>query len=208
MRYWVGAGAAFGLGGLIGFLAGAAAVQKAAKKEYEERLATYKFITEIDPQSISLDLKPNAFGGIVELIDNTDSGEIIITPQTQAPDAQEVWVDSPEKTTNDYHKAINAIETPIDTFVDGGINDYSISYIEEEEFLEDDGRNKNQITIIMDEHNPIFLMNGEQIHDWDERVGDSILVDFYKLVPPGLEPVLYVRNHRTDEDYEVVREMP
>jgi hypothetical protein len=51
-------------------------------------------------------------------------------------------------------------------------------------------------------------MDGEPISDWDQRIGDSILVDFFKLVPPGVEPVLYVRNHRTDEDYEVVRVAP
>jgi hypothetical protein len=90
-------------------------------------------------------------------------------------------------------------------FVAGGVNDYGVSYIEEEDYLDEDGRFKGKIDIIMDDHNPVFLMDGQPIDDWDKRVGDSILVDFYKLVPPGVDPVLYVRNHRTDEDYEVVR---
>lgn len=109
---------------------------------------------------------------------------------------------------NDYHKAIRAVETPVELFVEGGVNDYGVSYIEEEEYLEDDGRFKGKIDIIMDADAPIFLMDGHQIDDWDQRLGDSILVDFYRLVPPSVTPVLYVRNHRTQEDYEVVRVAP
>lgn len=106
----------------------------------------------------------------------------------------------------DYHKAIAAVETPVEMFVAGGINDYGISYIEEEDYHDEgDGRFKGRIDIMMDDHQPIFLMDGTAIDDWDKRLGDSILVDFYKLVPPGVDPVLYVRNHRTGEDYEVVQ---
>ena len=107
-----------------------------------------------------------------------------------------------------YNRVISAVETDIDTFVSGEPNYYGVSYIEEEEYLDEDGRAKNKIDILMDDHNPIFLMDGIAIDDWHERVGDSILVDFYKLVPPGLDRVLYVRNHRTDEDYEVVQVSP
>lgn len=106
----------------------------------------------------------------------------------------------------DYGKAIRATETSHETFVAGGVNDYGVSYIEEEDYHDDgDGRFKGRIDIMMDEHQPIFLMDGQPIDDWDKRLGDSILVDFYKLVPPGIDPVLYVRNHRTGEDYEVVQ---
>ena len=55
---------------------------------------------------------------------------------------------------------------------------------------------------------PSFYIDGQEINDWDEKLGDSILIDFYRLVPPGIAQVLYVRNHKTDEDYEVVREIP
>ena len=123
-------------------------------------------------------------------------------------DAQFVIPFDSEFSANDYHKAMAATTTDTDVFVNGGVNDYGISYIEEEEFLEEDGRFKGHITIVMEETQPSFFMDGSQISDWDQRVGDSILVDFYKLVPPGVTPVLYVRNHRTDEDYEVTREIP
>lgn len=105
---------------------------------------------------------------------------------------------------NPYHKTVEATATSHEMFVEGGVNDYGVSYIEEEDYLDDDGRFKGKIDIMMDDQTPVFLMDGTPIDDWDKRVGDSILVDFYKLVPPGIDPVLYVRNHRTDEDYEVV----
>lgn len=138
--------------------------------------------------SISLDHTPNAFGGTVEVI-----GEI----SDAVPEIMSVH-------ELDYEKAVAAVETPVDVFVSGGVNDYGISYIEDVEFHEEDGRYKYHIDILMDEHVPIFLMEGMQIEDWDQRLGDSILVDFYRLVPPGVNPVLYVRNNQSGEDYEVV----
>ena len=114
-----------------------------------------------------------------------------------------------EATKNAYHKAVEAMETPVETFVDGGVNDYGVSYIEEEDFLDsDDGRFKGHIEIILGGNEPTFMMDGEEIDDWDERVGDSILVDMFNRCPPGTSDALYVRNHRTDEDYEVVRVTP
>lgn len=135
--------------------------------------------------------------------------KILETPLKEV-ELEDVTIPEPEQleTENPYHKAVAATETPMNLFVDGGVNDYGVSYIEEEDYLDQDGRFKGKIDIMMDEHNPIFLMDGQPIDDWDRRVGDSILVDFYKLVPPGADDVLYVRNHRTDEDYEVVRVSP
>lgn len=138
--------------------------------------------------SISLDHQPNAFGeGIVVVEEKADAVPEIMSVHEA-----------------DYQKAVAAVETPVDVFVSGGVNDYGISYIEDFEFQEEDGRYKYHIDILMDEHVPIFMMEGMQIEDWDQRLGDSILVDFYRLVPPGVNPVLYVRNHQIGEDYEVV----
>lgn len=109
---------------------------------------------------------------------------------------------------NQYRQAVEIVETPVEMFVDGGINDYGVSYIEEEEFDDSDGRDKGHIDIMMGDQEPMFLMDGLMIDDWDERLGDSIMVDFYRLVPPGSDQVLYVRNHRTNWDYEVVRVIP
>lgn len=155
-------------------------------EEIKEKART---IANAKVQSLSLDEEINAFGeGIVI------EGGIVVREN--------------EPVQNDYHKAISATETPVEMFVDGGVNDYGCSYIEEEDYQDEDGRLKLKIDIFLDDQMPRFMMDGQVCDDWDKRVGDSILVDFFNLVPPGAEPVLYVRNHRTDEDYEVVRVEP
>lgn len=119
--------------------------------------------------------------------------------------------DAPEY-INHYAKAVLMTdpvkETSIDMFVDGGINDYGISYIEEDEFDDENGNFKGHVALVLEENNATFFMEGVEIKDWDERLGDSIIVDFYRLVPPNAPPILYVRNHKRDEDYEVTRELP
>lgn len=131
----------------------------------------------------------------------TASDGTMMTTNLQGPPPQD-----PSPTVNPYHTAVNA--TDVDVFVAGGVNDYGCSYIEEEEFEEEDGNGKHYVSIFMHPDGPIFTMDGDQIGDWSERIGASILVDFYRLVPPGADRVLYVRNHRTNEDYEVTQDMP
>lgn len=94
-----------------------------------------------------------------------------------------------------------------DVFVNG-TSPWSLEYIDAETYEEDDGRGKEQITILMGLDEPIFLMDGEQIDNWEELIGGDILKEFYQRVPPGVDRVLYVRNHRRDEDYEVVQDTP
>lgn len=108
---------------------------------------------------------------------------------------------------NAYHRALDVVETPVEVFVEGGINDYGMSYIEEEEFLDEDGRAKVHVDYFVQNADPIFLIDGQQIDNWDELLGDSILVDMYRhaVSVQGLDPVLYVRNHKTGTDYEVVQ---
>lgn len=139
-------------------------------------------IKEMKLHSVSLDSTPNIFGGTIEI--------------------------NAESVKNDYHKAIEAVETPHETFISGGVNDYGVSYLEEEEYHTENGWDKLQIDIMMNDDNPIFLMDGQPIDDWAERVGDSILLDMFKLCPPGAPPILYVRNHKDEVDYEVVRVEP
>jgi len=113
-----------------------------------------------------------------------------------------------EPVKNKYHQALEAVDTPVEQFVDGGVNDYGVSYINEEDYEDEDGRYKGKIEVFLSDGDPVFLLNGVTCDDWDERVGDSILVDMFKLCPPGQPAVLYVRNQRTDEDYEVTRVEP
>lgn len=202
MRFLVGVTSAFAAGGLIGVALGIILTEDKYRSEYRASAESYRRAMELARDGV----KPEA---PVETEEELEVEEKV--PNTSVEEIAVVTGDiQPYKPadTNPYHTAVNAKDTPVELFVSGGVNDYGISYIEEEEYQEDDGRFKGQITIVMDEHNPTFFMDGVSITDWDERVGDSILVDFYKLVPPNVPPVLYVRNHKTDEDYEVIRELP
>lgn len=90
-----------------------------------------------------------------------------------------------------------------------GVSD-EISYISEDEYNEDDGNTKEQITIFLQAGNeePLFVCGGDPITNWQELIGDTILIDFYrKFMPTDTERVLYVRNHRRGEDYEVFQAM-
>lgn len=216
--YWLGVGSAFAIGVISGVAGVRVDLERKLRKEYAEReemmQRAYESalemglvekeepvqkLSEIELLDISLDEMPNAFGeGIL-----TVGGDIVKNIEDAAKEVVK------EVDHNPYHKAVEATATAHEVFVDGGVNDYGVSYIEEEDYTDEDGRFKGKIDILMDgEHDPIFMMDGQPIDDWDKRIGDSILVDFFKLVPPGIEPILYVRNHRTDEDYEVVRVVP
>lgn len=217
MFYWVGVGSAFAAGVISGVAGVRVALEKKLRTEYAEReemmqrayeqalemgLAEKEapegdvedgVIDTLHQLEISLDEMPNAFGeGIL-----TVGGDIVKEGEPE------------EKTVNPYHRAVEATATAHEVFVDGAVNDYGVSYIEEEDYLDEDGRFKGKIDILMDGENEVlFVMDGQPIDDWTDRIGESILVDFFKLVPPGVDPILYVRNHRTDEDYEVVRVAP
>lgn len=216
VAYWPGVGAAFCLGVIAGAAGLRVTLEKRLTEEYEKKAARLQNSYEValmliesqkeEPAATEEEL--NLDGDLDQAIEALDEqfeekNELL----TEGGEIEEIKGE-PLVTQNPYHTAVEATETPIELFVDGGINDYGISYIEEEEYLDEDGRFKGKIDIILDEHQPIFMMDGQPIDDWDKRIGDSILVDFFKLVPPGLDQVLYVRNHKTDEDYEVVRVVP
>jgi hypothetical protein len=198
----------FLIGAGVGAVGGRYAVEGAIRKEYEESSKaliramerTRVVVTRETPAATEEELET----------------KVEIGPEGEASASND---EDPPPYINHYAKAVAerrvavessdpTKETPVEMFVDGGINDYGISYIEEDEYLEEDGNFKGQITLVLNDNSATFFMDGVQIQDWDERVGDSILVDFYRLVPPNAPPVLYVRNHKRDEDYEVTRELP
>lgn len=205
--YWLGVGSAFAAGVISGVAGVRIALERKLRKEFDEREQLMqnayeqalemgldqakeepvdeetRLIKDIELLEISLDETPNAFGeGIL-----TVGGEIVKEGASE------------EKTVNPYHTAVQS----------EGVPDGSVSYIDAEDYEDEDGRFKGKIDILINgDQDPIFLMDGSPIDDWTDRIGESILRDFYALVPPGEEPILYVRNHRTDEDYEVVRLAP
>lgn len=199
-RTHVGLAGAFLLTAVGGFFAGKLATEEKIRKEYEESARAYRRAMELvkvpegtAPEETEEDLETNT------VVQRFETDQLIFDVKS---------TDYGPAPSNPYHTAMAATETPVKQFVEGGVNDYGISYIEEDEFLEDDGRYKGHITFVMDAYNPTFFLDGEKIDDWDQRLGDSIVVDFTQHVPPGVNPVLYVRNHKTDEDYEVTAERP
>jgi len=221
MRFGLGVTAAFAAGGLIGTAFGIILTEQKARIKYEEQSASmmrafeqarrveYNITVETPAEEeVELEVDPNTdqpahIDHVQEMI---DKGSDPPPAPKQTPGMPTVIHQPAED--NPYHTAVAAQETTPELFVSGGVNDYGVSYIEEEEYEEEDGRVKKQIILMMDEHNPVFMMDGQKINDWDARVGDSIVVDFYKFVPPNTAQVLYVRNHETDIDYEVVRQQP
>jgi hypothetical protein len=197
--YWIGVVCAGAAGLLVGFAAGAAAVEEKVRRRYEDAART-----RMEAMRIAETMQANRQTFMDEALQPIQKTE---GEPLQAGGEIQVFQGGgfTPADTNPYHRSLQANETPVEAFVEGGVNDYGISYIEEEEYYEDDGRNKEQITIVIQDFGPLFFMHGEQIEDWDERVGDSIVVDMLKH---GVTNQLFVRNHKTDEDYEVIREEP
>lgn len=113
-----------------------------------------------------------------------------------------------QPTVNPYHTAVAAVDTPADIFAQGTVMDNGISYIEDEEYESEDGHEKFHVDVIMNDDAPIFLLDGVPIEDWNELLGESILIDMFTKCPPGIPAILYVRNHKLLHDYEVVRVEP
>lgn len=81
--------------------------------------------------------------------------------------------------------------------------------IDDDQYSEDDGRAKEQIQVFMGDGEPYFVQDGMVIEDWQEKIGDNILVMFYQnFTPDHTGPrVIYVRNHERGEDFEILQEM-
>ena len=108
------------------------------------------------------------------------------------------------------HQALNPYHTPVSaTAPEEPEGLFEVESITEEEYDDDDGRYKAQIIMVVDgTADPMFFQDGRQIDDWEQKVGEGVIRDFYSKLQPGEPPVLYYRNHRSDEDFEVVRQLP
>jgi len=81
--------------------------------------------------------------------------------------------------------------------------------IDDDQYSEEDGRGKEQIQVFMGDGEPYFVQDGMVIEDWQEKIGDNILVMFYQNFGPDHAGarVVYVRNHERGEDFEVFQEL-
>lgn len=191
MRFWVGVTAAFGAG--LGIGAGLWSVLREEQLKLEYQQSTQSFIRAME---LARAESPRVVENVPEEVLRTvpdDEAPIVPTEGIRTTDIQDFKPDS----VNPYHIEPEKPEP-------------SWTYLEEEDYHEDDGRYKGQITLLPgDDGKPVFVENDIEIADWEEKIGSSILRDFYALVPPNTVPaVLYVRNNITESDYEVIRELP
>jgi hypothetical protein len=174
--------------------------EQSAKKRYSEQLATHKAVLQRSAERYIINQtfvaeKPAATEE--ELVDNSSKHIIeddVITV------GGEMTVASPE-----YVEAATQYSEQNIFHVDSA---ESIAYIEAEDYEEEDGRPKEQISIMLGGDEPLFLMDGQPVENWAELIGEQIIRDFYRLTPDARDRVLYVRNHKRDEDFEVILGMP
>lgn len=194
---------AFGIGAIVGGVAVRVLVEEKIAKEYDESLASVTRAYETSLNQIQNEEGYVHFSDIQVEDRSANFGQRVVW------DAKEK--DEYVKQANVYHTPVVEDTTPVNVFVEGTPNQFGISYIEEEEFDEEDGRQKYSISMVIDPEtmDVTFFCNGVEMGDWGVRLGPSIVTDFIEHVPHNLpNQILYVRNHQTDEDYEVVRELP
>lgn len=200
MRFWVGVTAAFGAGAIIGAGVGQFLLKDKMQKEYEESSASMRRAFEaalIDARTSQMELDSDVVHiAHHEGLTNLEGGEVVVA--------------SPEATIHDFPEKV----------VEEGANPYwdskkvakppemiSFAQLDEEDFYEADGRDKQQIEMIFVDGNAQFFMNGEEIENAFDLVGGTIVDDMRASVKDG-SPVLWVRNNQTDTDYEVIFEQP
>lgn len=206
------------LGGLgVGLLAGAALshaeaslrAKKHYQEEYEETAATLERVYQFRIARAESKFWKNVDNASVVDDENYDLNEYSFQTADDDPITVggEITIETPIATP-DYVAAATQYGDQ-ETFA-SDVSPWSLEFIEEEDYQDDDHRSKEQIVILMggSDDEPLFMMDGHQIDNWAELVGDYILKEFYQRCPPGADRVLYVRNHARDEDYEVIQEMP
>jgi len=192
MRFWVGVTAAFGAG--LGIGAGLWSILREEQLKLEYQQSTEAFMNAInlarqkEPQTeVHVHVDTEQFAEAAAEAKEAVSGIKVSDVQEYKP------VD-----TNPYHLAVEKPQA-------------SWTYLEEEDYEDDDGRLKERITIMPgdDGMTPVFVQDDIEIADWEEKIGSNILRDFYSMVPPDVSPaILYVRNNVTNVDFEVIREVP
>lgn len=207
MRFWVGVSAAFGAGSIIGVVAGRVIVEKKLEEKYRQATAAHWRVVQavkIDIETPSLTeedlihIKPKDPDMVELRQDGSDE------PYAKVRVPEETVVDnisSLPQTTNPYHTAVQQTSNP-------GVY-ASYAELSEEDYQEDDGRVKEQLTMVFSDNEPIFFQNGMEIDTSEamDMVGSTIVDDMRKAVGDG-NPFLWVRNNQTDIDYEVVFEQP
>lgn len=209
MRFWIGVTSAFGAGTLIGIGIGTLLVEDKLKKEYTESTASMRRAMEaarIDaetPVETEDELDTPLF--LIKRDENgvaLEGGEVKTITEAKVIDIQvgSNGMGQIERvaSNNPYHRAVEATSPQIYA---------SYAELEEEDYYEEDGRVKEQITMVFDNGVARFFNNGEEIDDAMERVGGTVVDDMRKAVADG-NVAIWIRNNQTDVDYEVLFEQP
>lgn len=186
----------------VGYLSGVVMTEKKVRAEYEESARSYRrvmsqVIADVveAPAESEEELRTEP---VVQRLSTSSGEELLHDPITAAY--------SPS-TSNPYHATMQEFDkAPVEFSSEP--NDAGISYIDEDEYLEEDGRFKGSVVMVMSAEEPTFFMDGTLVANWEHMLGASIVQDFVAMVPRGPNPILYVRNHNTDSDYELTPELP
>lgn len=206
MRFWVGVSAAFGAGTLIGIGVGTLLVEKKLKQEYDEATAAHWRVV----QAVKIDAETPALTE-EDLIHirhrdeegvTLEGGELTFAEVPEKVDEVHTITSlKVEQTNNPYHTAVQQ------TASQGVYASYA--ELSEEDYQEDDGRVKEQLTMLFSDGEPIFFHEGAEIEVSDamDMVGSTIVDDMRAAVQEGT-PFVWRRNNQTEVDYEVVFEQP
>lgn len=204
MRFWVGTLSAAAAGLITGIGVGILLVEDKLKKEYEESTAATRRAYEaalINAKTERIIDGPYATEEEVAVLSEPlGEGSVLIAPEdgTLMEESVKIVDDKGATVTsiNPYHRSV--AETSPHLYA-------SYAELEEEDYYEEDGRVKEQITMIFTEGVARFFNNGEEIDDAFDRVGGTIVDDMRTAVNEG-NPVIWIRNNKTDVDYEVLFE--
>lgn len=206
MKPWMVLSIAFGTGTLVGGVFGYLVAKSQLDQGYAESTAAYRRAVEafrINAETPVIH-EEHLENEPVVLVQHDDEGVQLEGGSIYIPAEEHIapvtnLVIKPAS-ANIYHPL--PVAPPIDA-----IDRYKELY--DEDYYEDDGRDKEQLTMLYSDGEALFFQNGQEIdlHHAMTLVGGSIVDDIRKAVGEG-NPVVYVRNMQTDTDYEVIFEQP
>lgn len=222
--YWVGVSAALGVGGLIGSAITALVLEGRYRDRYikdQESMSRTMFefqkLHELKkaetPSDEPADFEPDA-EWVAELRRKLrqEVDEVVLLGEGDFVDTIEVHTDeSPDpymRIVSDvaqFPAEADTVKEELNDFAGDVLTGDFAHYIDREEFESDDTRVKCLVEMHFVAGELHFLCDSEPMDDWSDRLGPNILPDFFTQLSPDDEQVLYVRNERTGEDFEVVR---
>lgn len=203
MRFIIGVSAAFGAGALIGAGLTRILVEDKLKKEYAASSASMRRAYEaarIDAET-PVDLESD----LIRLVPVPEDGVMIEGDNLTVPISERVnnvvSLPNDKQPANPYWDA-SQVATEEKVLI-------SFAQLDEEDYYDEDGHGKEQLTMVFHDGQPQFFFQGELIENSQamDMVGGTIVDDMREAVREGT-PALWIRNNQTGTDYEVIFEQP